>query len=355
MHSTHFIYEIMASTAHISICFVVGIILMIFRFNSVVENRTFRLITSNCSIAFLTACVHNIIALTCIWNNIDRIVMERYSSPLLSGVVISICIYTFLNFMKIPKGALKKLHIAYYITATLALLYPLMYVEYVKEGSNYVTLQYIREYMETPFCRIYSGILLFAIIATILLQIYILVILYYKYSKINKRSKERGRRVGIYSFRFIIIFAVLSLCITINEAFFISKSDVIVNNIIWIVLDIILAAYLFNSRDMLSINKQTFLNIRQLENATEPIAHSLPIRKTAVLERGLEEKNLIQSTLEYWEEEHKSTLFKEGVTLKEVSKETGIPMGVLSNYLNLIYGENFYEWIQRLRRKRKPL
>ena len=209
--------------------------------------------------------------------------------------------------------------------------------------------------METLFCRIFSIILIASILFTILLQMRLLIRLYQK-ALHSTREQSRERRIGKNSFRLIVILGSIFSVLLIIETTPFAPPDCIIKHVLWITGALALAAFIFNSKEILRINRGIFRNIILMEKSQETSQKTsfFNYSKTSVQSAELmEERMLIQKRLKSWEEEESMPYNRENLTIAHVSEETGIPTGVLSRYLKLLYGETFYEWIQRLRRKER--
>ena len=209
--------------------------------------------------------------------------------------------------------------------------------------------------METLFCRIFSIILIASILFTILLQMRLLIRLYQK-ALHSTREQSRERRIGKNSFRLMVILGSIFSVLLILETTPFAPPDCIIKHILWITGALALAAFIFNSKEILRINRGIFRNIILMEKSQETSQKTsfFNYSKTSVQSAELmEERMLIQKRLKSWEEEESMPYNRENLTIAHVSEETGIPTGVLSRYLKLLYGETFYEWIQRLRRKER--
>ena len=227
--------------------------------------------------------------------------------------------------------------------------------------------------METLFCRIFSIILIASILFTILLQMRLLIRLYQK-ALHSTREQSRERRIGKNSFRLMVILGSIFSVLLIIETTPFAPPDCIIKHVLWITGALALAAFIFNSKEILRINRGIFRNIILMEKSQETSQQQssqqqtsrkrskqisqktsfFNYSKTSVQSAELmEERMLIQKRLKSWEEEESMPYNRENLTIAHVSEETGIPTGVLSRYLKLLYGETFYEWIQRLRRKER--
>ena len=209
--------------------------------------------------------------------------------------------------------------------------------------------------METLFCRIFSIILIASILFTILLQMRLLIRLYQK-ALHSTREQSRERRIGKNSFRLMVILGSIFSVLLIIETTPFAPPDCIIKHVLWITGALALAAFIFNSKEILRINRGIFRNIILMEKSQETSQKTsfFNYSKTSVQSAELmEERMLIQKRLKSWEEEESMPYNRENLTIAHVSEETGIPTGVLSRYLKLLYGETFYEWIQRLRRKER--
>ena len=209
--------------------------------------------------------------------------------------------------------------------------------------------------METLFCRIFSIILIASILFTILLQMRLLIRLYQK-ALHSTREQSRERRIGKNSFRLMVILGSIFSVLLIIETTPFAPPDCIIKHVLWITGALALAAFIFNSKEILRINRGIFRNIILMEKSQETSQKTsfFNYSKTSVQSAELmEERMLIQKRLKSWEEEESMPYNREDLTIAHVSEETGIPTGVLSRYLKLLYGETFYEWIQRLRRKER--
>ncbi|MCI6918343.1 hypothetical protein MR813_04800 [bacterium] len=347
--------NLMVVCAHISISFTICLILLVYRFNKTVGDRRFRILIGYCSMAYGISFIHNTIIFICMLYDVDKAVVEHFTSPVMAGMEISLCIFAILRFINIPTYLLKGVYISYYVTISLALLYPQLYVEYVKHRSPVVTTDYIEQYMETLFCRIFSIILIASILFTILLQMRLLIRLYQK-ALHSTREQSRERRIGKNSFRLMVILGSIFSVLLILETTPFAPPDCIIKHILWITGALALAAFIFNSKEILRINRGIFRNIILMEKSQETSQKTsfFNYSKTSVQSAELmEERMLIQKRLKSWEEEESMPYNRENLTIAHVSEETGIPTGVLSRYLKLLYGETFYEWIQRLRRKER--
>lgn len=347
--------NLMVVCAHISISFTICLILLVYRFNKTVGDRRFRILIGYCSMAYGISFIHNTIIFICMLYDVDKTVVEHFTSPVMAGMEISLCIFAILRFINIPTYLLKGVYISYYVTISLALLYPQLYVEYVKHRSAVVTTDYIEQYMETLFCRIFSIILIASILFTILLQMRLLIRLYKK-ALHSTREQSRERRIGKNSFRLIVILGSIFSVLLILETTPFAPPDCIIKHVLWITAALALAAFIFNSKEILRINRGIFRNIILMEKSQETSQKTsfFNYSKTSVQSAELmEERMLIQKRLKSWEEEESMPYNREDLTIAHVSEETGIPTGVLSRYLKLLYGETFYEWIQRLRRKER--
>ena len=350
-----YVSNLKVGSAHISISFTICLILLVYRFNKTVGDRRFRILIGYCSMAYGISFIHNTIIFICMLYDVDKAVVEHFTSPVMAGMEISLCIFAILRFINIPTYLLKGVYISYYITISLALLYPQLYVEYVKQRSAGVTTDYIEQYMETLFCRIFSIILIASILFTILLQMRLLIRLYQK-ALHSTREQSRERRIGKNSFRLMVILGSIFSVLLILETTPFAPPDCIIKHILWITGALALAAFIFNSKEILRINRGIFRNIILMEKSQETSQKTsfFNYSKTSVQSAELmEERMLIQKRLKSWEEEESMPYKIVNLSIAPVAEETGIPTGVLSRYLKLLYGETFYEWIQRLRRKEK--
>ena len=153
----------------------------------------------------------------------------------------------------------------------------------------------------------------------------------------------------------VILGSIFSVLLIIETTPF-APPDCIIKHVLWITGALALAAFIFNSKEILRINRGIFRNIILMEKSQETSQKTsfFNYSKTSVQSAELmEERMLIQKRLKSWEEEESMPYNRENLTIAHVSEETGIPTGVLSRYLKLLYGETFYEWIQRLRRKER--
>ena len=370
--------NLMVVCAHISISFTICLILLVYRFNKTVGDRRFRILIGYCSMAYGISFIHNTIIFICMLYDVDKAVVEHFTSPVMAGMEISLCIFAILRFINIPTYLLKGVYISYYVTISLALLYPQLYVEYVKHRSPVVTTDYIEQYMETLFCRIFSIILIASILFTILLQMRLLIRLYQK-ALHSTREQSRERRIGKNSFRLMVILGSIFSVLLIIETTPFAPPDCIIKHVLWITGALALAAFIFNSKEILRINRGIFRNIILMEKSQETSQQQSSQQQTSQQKTSrkrskqisqktsffnysktsvqsaelMEERMLIQKRLKSWEEEESMPYNRENLTIAHVSEETGIPTGVLSRYLKLLYGETFYEWIQRLRRKER--
>ena len=94
--------NLMVVCAHISISFTICLILLVYRFNKTVGDRRFRILIGYCSMAYGISFIHNTIIFICMLYDVDKAVVEHFTSPVMAGMEISLCIFAILRFINIP-------------------------------------------------------------------------------------------------------------------------------------------------------------------------------------------------------------------------------------------------------------